>query len=174
MLDQLSTPIGVQDLTFSLATVFFVALCVATGVTSLRRFGEDSKIPFLRCFLEKLVRKLGVRRRTRGERPRATVGILREAHGPPDWPWAPLVGRTGPQPDSLGSDPFFGRMGPRADGCLFCKREVAISSWFSELKAGGPGGVTYTAGPSNRCFLVRTGAQKPPVRLLKPPVGRSW
>ena len=27
---------------------------------------------------------------------------------------------------------------------------------------------------SNRCFLVTTSAQKPPVRLLKPPIGRSW
>ena len=28
--------------------------------------------------------------------------------------------------------------------------------------------------PSNRCFLVTTGAQKPPVKVSKQPVGGSW
>ena len=28
--------------------------------------------------------------------------------------------------------------------------------------------------PSNRCFLVTTGAQKPPVKVSKQPVAGSW
>ena len=32
----------------------------------------------------------------------------------------------------------------------------------------------YIPAPSTRCFLVTTGAQKPPVKVSKQPVGGSW